>query len=478
MSNGKVDAVVIGSGASGAVMAYELARRGLKVTVLERGKREDPHTFEHNELRQFARFYKQGGLQLSEDHDTAFIQGSTVGGSTVINNAIWMRCDLERVLPAWKAAGAPVDRAALERGWEELELALHVSPVAPSAANRGSEVFLRGCQAAGIPGEFLHNNREACIACGWCNYGCRYDRKTSMLVTYIPWAEKRGVDVIDQCEDVRVVTANGRATGVEARRGDTKLAYDADRVVVCAGAIGSSAVLLASGIDAGGRVGKGLHALAGVFVTGETEEVVNGFDGIGLTCVAHAGEDFVIESYFAPPVAFSLRLGGWFMSHFERTSRYRHFIDGGVMVGTDPAGGQVTLDRKGRVKIDFQISETDLARLRQGLKQIARIYFGAGARKVFPSTFKFIEFTNPDDLGAVDRAVRAPDDLLLGSAHPQGGNLMHEDPSQGVVGPDFKVHDVESLYVADTSVWPRNIWANCQATAMGMAHYAAASVAA
>jgi choline dehydrogenase-like flavoprotein len=55
---------------------------------------------------------------------------------------------------------------------------------------------------------------------------------------------------------------------------------------------------------------------------------------------------------------------------------------------------------------------------------------------------------------------------------------MHEDRSRGVVGPDFQVNDVPGLYVADTSVWPANIWVNCQATAMGMAHYAATKVAA
>lgn len=473
-----IDAIVIGSGAAGSVMAYELARSGLDVVVLEQGAREDPTTFEHDELKMFPRVYKQGGLQTTADHDSIIVQGSTVGGSTVINNAIWMRPDLDRVLPSWEAHGAPVPRDALLSAYAELEHALHVSPVPTPVANSGGQRFLDGCAAAGIEGAFLDNNRMDCIGCGWCNYGCRYGRKTSMLVTYIPWAEAKGVEFVDRCEGARIVVRDGRVAGAEARRDGTRVAYDADRVVVCAGAIGSSAVLLGSGITAGGRVGRGLHVLGGVFVTGETDDVVNGFDGIGLTCVAHAEPDYVIESYFAPPVAFSLRLGGWFLSHFERAERYAHFIDGGVMVGTDPAGGRVKLDRKGRVRIELTFSSQDLERLRRGLKTIARIYFGAGARRVFPSTFKFLEFGDPDDLDAIDRAIRRPDDLSLGSAHPQGGNLMHEDPERGVVGSDFGVHGVEGLYVADTSVWPQNIWANCQATAMAMSHYAATHVAA
>lgn len=474
----KVQAAVIGSGASGSVMAFELARRGLSVAVVEKGRREDPQTFEHNELAMFTRTYKQSGLQTSEDHNLAVIQGATVGGSTVINNAIWMRADLDRVLPSWEAEGAPVDRRAVEAAYGELEGALHVSPVPPELANRGSEVFLRGCRELGIRGELLHNNRNKCIACGWCNYGCRYNRKTSMLVTYIPWAEGRGVEFIDRCGDAHVVTRDGRATGVRATRDGVPVEIEADRVVVCAGAIGSSAVLLRSGIDLGGRVGRGLHVLGGVFVTGETHEDIEGYDGIGLTCVAHADRDYVIESYFAPPVAFSLRLGGFFLSHFDRTSRYRHFVDGGVMVGTDPRNGRVRLDRKGHVRIDLKFGDRDLGRLRRGLATLSRIYFAGGAVKVFPSTFKFIEFVHPDQLDEMDSTIRHPDDLTLGSAHPQGGNPMSEDPSRGVVDPRFRVHGHENLFVADTSVWPQNIWANCQATAMAMSHYAAGFVAA
>jgi choline dehydrogenase-like flavoprotein len=213
-------------------------------------------------------------------------------------------------------------------------------------------------------------------------------------------------------------------------------------------------------------------------VTGETDEVLDGFDGIGLTCVAEAGEDFVIESYFAPPVTFALRLGGWFLSHFERAERYRHFLDGGVMVGTDPRNGKVSLDRKGHVKIDLTLDAADLDRLRRGVKAIARIYLRGGARRVFPSTFTYLEYGSEDDLDAIDRQIRRADDLLFGSAHPQGGNPMHRDPAHGVVGEDFAVHGMEGLYVADTSVWPSNIWANCQATAMATAHYAATRVAA
>jgi choline dehydrogenase-like flavoprotein len=476
----EVDAVVIGSGASGSVMAYELIRRGLRVAMVERGRREDPQTFEHSEFAMFPRIYKNGGMQTAADRNTAIFQGATVGGSTVINNAIWLRPDLARVLGEWSARGADVPGPELVRAYAELEQALHVSPIPLSVANPGTELFLKG---AGRDGVVLHNNRDACVGCGWCNYGCRYNRKTSMLVTYIPWAEARGLELRDQVLNAQIVHDGGRVVSVEGTRRidgsdrSARVAYRADKVIVCAGAIGSSTVLLQSAITARDNVGKGFHALGGLFVTGDMGGVVDGFDGIGLTAMDDGPHDYVLESYFAPPLAFSVRLGGWLLSHFDRAERYRHFIDGGVMIGTDPRYGNVSLSR-GAAKIGLSPPESDIELLREGLKHMARIYFAAGAQRVYPSTFKYIDLMPATYERVIEQQIKTIDDVLFGSAHPQGGNVMNRDPAHGVVDEKFKVHGMQGLYVADTSVWPSNIRANCQATAMAMAHYAAGHVAA
>jgi hypothetical protein len=362
----RADAVIIGSGAAGSVMAYELARRGVKVVVLERGTREDPQTLEHHELAMLPRLYKHGGLQTTDDHDLTIAQGSTVGGSTVINNAIWLRADLDRVLADWKRAGATVSKADIINAYAEIERALCVSPVLPELANKASDIFLNGARRLNIPAQYLLNNRQQCLACGWCNFGCRYNRKTSMLVTYIPWAEARGAVILDRCMEVKILMQGKTASGVRYVREGKENTIQAARVVVCAGAIGSSAVLLQSGVTLDGRVGQGLHVLGGVLLTAETSELLDGFDGIGLTCVAHASHEYVVETFFAPPVLFSLNLGGWFSSHFQRMKRYRNFAMAGVMVGTDPVG-RVRLDKKQRVRIDLKFREPDLARLRHGI---------------------------------------------------------------------------------------------------------------
>ncbi len=79
-----------------------------------------------------------------------------------------------------------------------------------------------------------------------------------------------------------------------------------------------------------------------------------------------------------------------------------------------------------------------------------------------------------DDL---DEDVGAHGDLLVNSAHPQGGNPMSRDPRRGVVGPDFRVHGYDNLFVCDASVFPSSLTVNPQLTVMGLARYAAGRIA-
>jgi choline dehydrogenase-like flavoprotein len=64
-------------------------------------------------------------------------------------------------------------------------------------------------------------------------------------------------------------------------------------------------------------------------------------------------------------------------------------------------------------------------------------------------------------------------DLLLTSAHPQGGNPVGEKGEGGVVDADFRVHGTDNVYVCDASVFPSSVTVNPQLTVMGIAQYAA-----
>jgi choline dehydrogenase-like flavoprotein len=93
-----------------------------------------------------------------------------------------------------------------------------------------------------------------------------------------------------------------------------------------------------------------------------------------------------------------------------------------------------------------------------------------------PSTFRYIPCTTVEELDEIDRAVRDNTDITVHSSHPQGGNALSRDPSKGVVGPDFRVHGTERLYLCDASVFPAAITVNPQLTVMALAEMAAAEV--
>jgi choline dehydrogenase-like flavoprotein/FAD/FMN-containing dehydrogenase len=470
------DIAIIGSGAAGSVIAWQLVQRGLRVAVLEKGRRQDPTTFEHTEFQMMPRLYKHGGFQTTKNNDLVILQASTVGGSTVVNNAIWMRADLKRILPQWSALGAHIDEQALTSGYTAMERLLKVDEIPLDIANAATKPFLDACALEGIPARRLKNNREECIGCGWCNYGCRYNRKTSMLVTLIPWAERLGAQVIDDCQDLRLIHKKDRVTRAEFWRGGKLMSIEADRFVVSGGAIGSSELLLQSGIDCDGLVGRGLHVLGGVVVNGRMKDAVSGYDGIGLTCVADGGPTHVVETFYSPPGAFAVTLGGWFEEHAKRMKDYAYYMQAGVMVGTEPRGA-VTLGNNKTASINLTFSKQEVAALRDGIKFISRIFFRAGAEAVIPSTYNGLTLKSVNELPQLDKIIRSPDDLLLGSAHPQGGNPMNDNPQKGVVDSRFHVHGFKNLYVSDASVFPTNIWVNCQATVMAVAYTAADMIA-
>ena len=85
-----------------------------------------------------------------------------------------------------------------------------------------------------------------------------------------------------------------------------------------------------------------------------------------------------------------------------------------------------------------------------------------------PATFALREYRSAKALGQLPRHARESGDLLLTSAHPQGGNALGE-----VVDEDFRVRGFKNLYLCDASVFPSSVHVNPQLTVMGMAQYAA-----
>ncbi len=465
----RYDTVVIGSGAAGAILAYRFAATGRKVLVLERGPHVDPRAFGDDEVDQYLRLYNEGALQLATNFSLQVLQGMCVGGGTTINNALCLPPP-EPVLADWAQRG--LDRDELKAAIEEVRAWLGVAPIRAGTTSIAAGRFQQAVHDLDLPGRFEvmeANISAACLGTGYCNIGCAYGAKLSTLDSVLPWAQQEhGVDVLADVEVERIDRQGGRATrAVGVHKSGERVAIEADEFVVAAGAIGSSWLLQRSGIG-GDAVGRGLHFNINSPLTAEFPDVVDSFAGIQMSHAYRAAEGipgYLVETWFNPPATQALAMPGWFDRHFHNMQRYRHMACAGVLVGTTTPG-RVKPGRNAP-EIEYTASEADRDRVVEGLQVAGRIWLQAGADRVMPATFAWQEYRTAAALGQLPRRIRETGDLLLTSAHPQGGNALGD-----VVDEDFHVRGFENLYLCDASVFPTSVHVNPQLTVMGMAQYA------
>lgn len=493
------DVCVIGSGAGGAVVAARAAEAGLSVVLLEEGPYVPASQITHEEAAMSALLYKESGLQTTVDLDMSILQGRCLGGTTVINNCICFRLadpDLYNptnldLLENWRARGAPIDRDELNKSYEVVSQRIGVARLDPSADGGNGTILLEGWQkllAAGhgdanMTSNTFRKNYNQCVGCGYCNFGCRYARKMSMLETFVLDASNAGARIITECHADRILRNGSQVDSVECTLADgRKFVVRAGKVVVSCGAIGSSVLLMHSKI--GRNVGRDFSFNAATLVFGVFPTPVNAYDGVQMSSFVDGGE-FLIETNFSPPMATGAVLPGWFETHFERMRRFDQLVSAGVVIGTENSGRvkRNSLFRNLLGPVKYEMSAADLATMRRGMALLAQIYFAAGAEAVLPTTFVDFEMRATEfapggriDPGKITRAlddrIKKPGDITLNSSHPQGGNPMNDDPRKGVVDSRFRVHGVGNLFVVDASVFPTTIRINPQLTIMAMADYA------
>ena len=330
----------------------------------------------------------------------------------------------------------------------------------------------------------IQANIVECFGCGYCNIGCKYGKKLSMLDTVLPWAQDRfpgQVRIVSGCRAKRIEVTNGRATGIrcEASNGRRALLVKADEsVIVSAGAIASSRLLQRNGIG---------HPLVGKHLCFNMVSPLTAhfpkppphpqpYAGLQISHYAQPvpGDGFVLETWFNPPGMQSLFMPGWFEEHYANMSEYSQMASAGVVVGTH-RNGDVGWGPLG--EFGFKPEREDLARLVHGLKKAGSMYLKADADRVMPATFRYHNITDEAQLEQLDHYVNDPSGLSINSAHPQGGNAISADREKGVVDESFCVYDYENLHVCDASVFPSSLGVNPQLTVMALAHYAARKIA-
>jgi choline dehydrogenase-like flavoprotein len=324
-------------------------------------------------------------------------------------------------------------------------------------------------------------NIRDCLGCGYCNIGCAYGRKLSMLDTVLPTAQelfgREALRIISGCEAIGLKGRGRRIDRVVCElRDGRRIEVRGKTVIVAAGAISSSLLLLRShvGNDNVGRrvsfnMGSPLHA---VFA-----QPLNAFEGLQISHALQLvpSRGFILETWYNPPVAQALVMPGWFEDHYRNMLRYSRMSAVGVLVGTEPRARVTRRGLFGR-EVDFTPSPTDLQKIIDGLIVTGEAFLGGGAELVMPATFAYHEYRSSQELARLRADVKAPADITLGTGHPMGGNAISGDPELGVVTPEFKVHGYDNLYVCDASVFPTAVGVNPQLTVMALADYAAGMI--
>jgi len=479
------DVVIIGSGAAGSIIAHNLIEKGREVILLERGEYTDPSQMNDDEVKMLSRLYSDGALQLSRDFQFQILQGSCVGGTTVINNAVCF--DLpEDVLDRWNDpqlydAGLSKEGLFGEAGsFKKMRGLMGVRSQDHNFLNRGSVPFKRGIENLNLnlsPNKFdvVEANILDCLGCGYCNIGCRYGKKLSMLDTVLPNIQRKHPDalkIIAGCEAHKIKGSGRKVKKIECVfRNGKKINITANTVIVSAGAVSSSLILLRSGIG-NGRTGKNLCFNMGSPITAVFKEKINSYEGLQISHYIQLkpNRGYIIETWFNPPVAQALTMPGWFDDHFKNMRRYDHLSCAGILVPTQTNGEVKAAGLFGR-DVKYIPAKDDLEKLIEGLILAGKIFFAGGAELILPHTFKYYEFKNENELEQLKDLVKKPGDITLGTGHPQGGNAISKNKSKGVVNPEFKVFGYDNLYVCDASVFPSSVGVNPQLTVMALADY-------
>src|SRR5713101_7301030 len=246
----EADAVIIGSGAGGGVVAGELAMAGKSVIVLEKGGYNNESNFTLQEAQATPELYLKRGTLTTKDLGVIVLAGSTLGGGTVVNWMTSFRTPRE-ILEEWAHDSGLSDltEMTLQTSFEAVEQRISVSTV--GSHNKQNQLLVDGCNALGYQANVLRNNAIGCEQrCGSCGFGCRYGCKQSTMKTYLQDAYDHGARIIVRCSADTVLLENGRVTGVKATVTDEEtgkthnLTVHAKTVIIAAGAIHSPAVLL------------------------------------------------------------------------------------------------------------------------------------------------------------------------------------------------------------------------------------------
>ncbi|MGP3950650.1 GMC family oxidoreductase N-terminal domain-containing protein [Streptomyces sp. 7N604] len=470
------DAVVIGSGAGGAMAARTLARSGMRVVVLEEGRRHTTADFGRRApLDRFAELYRDGGATVALGNPPVVLPvGRAVGGTTVVNSGTCYRTP-DRVLARWRdayglaLAGAEAFGARLD----EVERTLRVATQPLDVLGRNGRLALRGAERLGWQAGPLRRNAPGCRGSCQCVVGCPTGAKQSVQLSVLPGACADGTRIVTTAYVLRILTepdrpGGARACGVAVRRPDgTEFEILSPLVVVAAGALQSPPLLRRSGLGGHPRLGRNLAVHPACSVAGRFPEPVTAWRGVLQSVGVEKlhGDGILIEATAGPPGMGSFVLPGVGRALRTELEGAGSLATLGAMIADRPSG-RVLGTRRGLPRYD--LDRGDGHRLLRAIGAMGRILFAAGAEEVLTGIPAAPRARSETELTELLSGVTARQ-LHLSAFHPTGTVAMGADPQAAPAGPDGRLRGVRGVLIADGSALPSCPEVNPQLTIMAMA---------
>ena len=468
------EVVVIGSGAGGAACAYELARNGRAVVLLEEGDFHRRSSFNGKPAEMTRKLFRDQGMTLALGNVGIPVwAGRAVGGSTVINSGTCYRAP-ERIFKKWRdeLGLEEFSSSSMDPYYAKVEAMLQVAPARDDLTGGIGRVIGRGAEKLGMSHHPLNRNAPDCDGQGVCCFGCPTGAKRSTDVSYVPEALKRGAVLVTAACAETFDVANGRARGVRGSLGKNRQFHiKAQAVVVAGGALMTPVILKRAGLlKKTPFLGKNLSIHPASKVMAMFDEHVDMTNGIPQGyAVDEFQEDGIMFEGASMPLELTAVGVPWVGDRFTgMMEKFRHVATFGFMI-EDTSRGTVRPGLGHSPLITYDMNRADAQKMGRATAILCEIFLAAGAKRVAPMLPGFDEVRTASDIAALRAHAFRGNEFEVTAYHPLGTARIGVDPRTSVCGPDHETHEIEGLYVADGSSVPSALGVNPQMTIMAMA---------